>query len=80
MGLDIAYRQGQSGALQQPAGCVERYEGRDAEERAAAQADLRRALEPPRVRLLTQFTTIPNGVKFLVDLRAELLALRNESA
>lgn len=47
------------------------------EERTAAQAALRRALEPPRVRLLTQFTTIPNGMKFLVDLRAELLALRN---
>jgi len=43
-------------------------------ERAAAKARLRRALEPPRVRLLTQFNTIPDGVKFVVDLRAELLA------
>ncbi len=43
-------------------------------ERAAAQARLRRALEPPRLRLLTQFTAIPDGVKFVVDLRAELLA------
>ncbi|WP_431281238.1 malonyl-CoA decarboxylase [Humitalea sp. 24SJ18S-53] len=42
-------------------------------ERAAAKTRLRRALEPPRMRLLTQFTSIPNGVKFLVDLRAELL-------
>ena len=25
------------------------------------------------LRLLTQFTTIPDGMKFLVDLRAELL-------
>ena len=39
-----------------------------------AKARLRRALEPPRVRLLTQFTTIPDGMKFLVDLRATLLA------
>ncbi len=43
-------------------------------ERAAAKARLRRALEPPRVRLLTQFTAIPDGVKFVVDLRADLLA------
>ena len=42
--------------------------------RATATAALRRALEPPRVRLLTQFTTIPDGMKFLVDLRATLLA------
>ena len=39
-----------------------------------ATAALRRALEPPRVRLLTQFTTIPDGMKFVVDLRATLLA------
>ena len=47
---------------------------RDPAERATATAALRRALEPPRVRLLTQFTTIPDGMKFLVDLRATLLA------
>lgn len=46
------------------------------DDRARAQAALRRALEPPRVRLLTQFTTIPDGMKFLVDLRATLLALK----
>ena len=46
----------------------------------AATAALRRALEPPRLRLLTQFTTIPDGVKFLVDLRAELLAVRDADA
>jgi malonyl-CoA decarboxylase len=42
-------------------------------ERAAAKARLRRVLEPPRVRLLTQFTTIPDGVRFLVEMRAELM-------
>jgi malonyl-CoA decarboxylase len=47
----------------------------DAAERATAKVKLRRALEPPRVRLLTQFTTIPDGMKFLVDLRATLLTL-----
>ncbi len=41
--------------------------------RTTATAALRRALEPPRVRLLTQFTTIPDGMKFVVDLRATLL-------
>jgi malonyl-CoA decarboxylase len=50
----------------------------DAAQRAAAKARLRRALEPPRMRLLTQFTTLPDGMKFLVDLRAELLPLAAE--
>jgi malonyl-CoA decarboxylase len=45
----------------------------DTAARAAAKAALRRALEPPRVKLLTQFTAIPDGVKFVVDLRADLL-------
>ncbi len=46
--------------------------------RAIATAELRRALEPPRLRLLTQFTTIPDGCKFLVDLRALLLNSRRD--
>ena len=45
---------------------------------ATAMAGLRRALEPPRLRLLTQFTSIPNGQKFLVDLRGFLLRVRGE--
>ncbi len=48
----------------------------DAMARASATAGLRRALEPPRVKLLTQFTTIPDGQKFLVDLRAFLMRHR----
>ena len=48
----------------------------DPAERATAKAALRRALEPPRLKLLTQFTSIPEGPKFLVDLRGELLKLR----
>ena len=43
--------------------------------RGHAERALRRALEPPRVRLLTQFNALPEGVKFLVDLRAELIDL-----
>jgi malonyl-CoA decarboxylase len=46
---------------------------KDPAERAQAKAALRAALEPPRVRLLTQFTTIPDGMKFLVGMRAALL-------
>lgn len=47
-------------------------------ERLQARQALYQALEPPRVRLLRQFTELPEGVKFLVDMRAELLRLRKE--
>jgi malonyl-CoA decarboxylase len=43
------------------------------ERRPQAEAALRAALEPPRIRLLMQFNALPQGVKFLVDLRAELM-------
>ena len=45
------------------------------EARAVAERALRAALEPPRLKLLTQFNGLPEGVKFLVDLRAELLGM-----
>ena len=51
-------------------------QAKDPAERASAKARLRRALEPPRMRLLTQFTTIPDGMKFLVGLRAFLLGVK----
>lgn len=50
----------------------------DPAERAAAQTEMRRVLEPPRVRLLRQFTAIPDGMKFLVELRAFLNRVRGE--
>jgi malonyl-CoA decarboxylase len=40
-----------------------------------AEAALRRALTPARVTLLTHFNAVPQGVKFLVDLRADLADL-----
>lgn len=43
--------------------------------RAEAEANLRHALESPRLKLLRQFNELPDGVKFLVDMRATLLAL-----
>jgi malonyl-CoA decarboxylase len=49
---------------------------KDVAERATAKAALRLALEPPRLKLLTQFTSIPDGRKFLVDLRGSLLKIR----
>ena len=45
-------------------------------DRTAAEGALRAALLPPRVTLLRQFNALPEGVKFLVDRRAELMALR----
>ncbi len=52
---------------------VKLQSAKDEAGRAEAKARLRRALEPPRTRLLTQFTTIPDGMKFIVELRAKLL-------
>jgi len=46
--------------------------------RRRAEARLRQALEPRRTRLLTQFNGLPEGVKFLVDLRAEVLRRRKD--
>ena len=48
--------------------------------RHAAEARLRQALEPRWRALLGRFTTLPEGVKFLVDLRAEMLAMAREDA
>ncbi len=45
-----------------------------------AEARLRTALRSRRLRILTQFNAIPQGVKFLVDLRADLLRFLTEDA
>ncbi len=45
------------------------------EERSAAERRLRAALVPARVRLLRAFNSLPSGVKFLVEMRADLLEL-----
>jgi malonyl-CoA decarboxylase len=49
------------------------------DERPAVERSLRDALEPPRLKLLTQFNALPEGVKFLVDLRAELMTLSRDN-
>ncbi|MCB1957118.1 MAG: malonyl-CoA decarboxylase [Rhodocyclaceae bacterium] len=38
-----------------------------------AEAELRAAMRSRRIRILTQFNAIPQGVKFLVDMRVDLL-------
>jgi malonyl-CoA decarboxylase len=43
--------------------------------RAVAEQELRHLLVPPSIRLLSQFNGLPEGVKFLVDLRADLMRL-----
>ena len=43
------------------------------EDEAHAEVHLRRALVSPRTRLLQRFAVFPQGMRFLVDLRAELL-------
>jgi malonyl-CoA decarboxylase len=42
-------------------------------EEGAAEIRLRRALVSPRARLMQRFAAFPEGMRFLVDLRAELL-------
>ena len=48
------------------------------EDRAAAEDALRDALSAPRERLLRQFNTLADGVKFLVDLRYDLMRFARE--
>jgi len=59
---------------------IERYRGAtDTAARVVGEATLRDALTPPRRRLLTQFNTVEGGVKFLVDMRADLLPIASQS-
>ena len=44
-------------------------------QRHRAEQILRKTLKASRVKLLTQFNALPEGVKFLVDMRAELMEL-----
>ncbi|MSP49886.1 MAG: malonyl-CoA decarboxylase [Alphaproteobacteria bacterium] len=45
-----------------------------------AERKLRTATLAPRVKLLTQFTSLPDGVRFLVDMRAKLLDIAGDDA
>lgn len=48
---------------------------RTQEEKAQLETDLRELLNPPRLRILRQFNGLPEGIKFLVDMRADLIRL-----
>ena len=47
------------------------------ESRHIAQTVLKKSLIAPRIKLLTQFNALPDGVKFLVDMRGELISLNS---
>lgn len=49
-------------------------------DRLTLENDLREALVTPRSIILRQFNTLPDGFKFLVDLRADLMPLTNKDA
>jgi len=51
-----------------------------AAERRSASGRLAQALDSPRLRLLTRFNALPQGVKFLVDLRATIMELAERDA
>lgn len=55
--------------------CAALIEASEPVQRSAGERALREALEPPRITLLRQFNALPEGVKFLVDRRAELIDL-----
>ncbi|MCP5050351.1 MAG: malonyl-CoA decarboxylase [bacterium] len=57
--------------------CIETYQTTwDDEGRVKAEMGLYQALIPPRVKLLKRFNALPNGFKFLIDFRAELMPIR----
>ncbi|MGI9538225.1 MAG: malonyl-CoA decarboxylase [Desulfocapsaceae bacterium] len=49
------------------------HESDDSQNRQQLTMELRNLLEPPRAKILRQFNGLQGGVKFLVDLRAELM-------
>jgi malonyl-CoA decarboxylase len=58
--------------LAQKTGILEKAQSQ--EEAIRAEIALKNALTPPRITLLKQFSSLPNGLKLLIDMRAALLA------
>ena len=59
---------------------IARYQDADGEtDKLAAERALRRSLVTPGMRLLTKFNALPEGTRFLIDMRADLLALNDAS-
>jgi malonyl-CoA decarboxylase len=57
-----------------------RLEATSPGDRIAAERALKHALAPPYARLVRQLSTMPDGVKFVVDLRADLMPIASSSA
>lgn len=57
---------------------IDKWHNARANEKTEAAQALRKALIPSRTALLKQFNGVPSGVKFLVDMREELLRLCKE--
>ena len=58
---------------------IARYQEATGEaDKLAAERALRRALVSPGMRLLTKFNALPEGTRFLIDMRADLLALDSQ--
>lgn len=51
----------------------------DEGEQLKLQGELAAAMIPPNIGLLKKFSSLPNGFKFLIDLRADLLPIRKSS-
>lgn len=49
------------------------------DDRSQTEQRLRAQLTPPYLTLLTQFNALPNGLKFLVDMRSDLIRLKKEN-
>tara|TARA_R110001592_G_scaffold260403_1_gene525000 strand:+ start:113194 stop:114564 length:1371 start_codon:yes stop_codon:yes gene_type:complete len=58
---------------------IKQYQAADDRSRKQAATALREALKPQRLALLTRFTSLADGVRFLVDMRTQILELlRND--
>ena len=58
---------------------VRSLKSEDLTEHLQCQIVLRELLTPPHMTLLTQFNALPQGIKFLVDLRADLLRYKHDN-
>ncbi len=58
---------------------LDSWKSGDTGTRGRAEADMREALRSPRARLLQRFTSLEHGVKFVVDLRAEVRTMAEEN-
>ena len=58
---------------------IQAYLDADGPGRRQAESQLRLALGSPRIRIVKQFNLLPDGVKFLVDLRADVLRYLREA-